>query len=264
MDFSIDALANWANIIAALLAVLAIIVGIWLSRRSTQKKSLSCSIDPLLSPIEIKTGDTLKGDIEVRYKGHAIDNLFVMRVRIKNTGTLPIRKSEVVEPLTFVFGPDSELLRLPLDVDRKPDNLKLRWTFGKVKTSRPDSAVLDFDLLNQGEEFTIEFVFTGKYAIPKIMARIEGLSEIELLDPEETHLQEEAHKAWKTIWGVLALGVVLAIMMGLQALYSSKGDFPIYFFSLQYILMAVVMTYEAWKILKFVWYRVQKRKPNVL
>jgi hypothetical protein len=175
--------------IGAALALIAILISVWLYRRNRQRKALACEFDPVVSPIEIKAGTALEGDIEIRYKGQEVGNLFLVRARLKNTGSLPIRESDVVQPVTFIFGAGTELLREPQVVHRKPENLQIAWHWPEQDPDTKRNAVeLGLELLNPGEELTAQFVCTGEGRTPTVTARIEGITEIELLDPEETRL----------------------------------------------------------------------------
>lgn len=177
-------IANWGSFIAA---VIAIIVSVWLYRRGRKKKTLACEFLSVESPIEIRSGDALDGAIEIRYKGQIVDNLFIVRAILKNTGNTAIQESDVIDPVTFNFE-EGELLRPPKILDKKPSNLKFRWKFepDPVGTGvKPSIAKLEFRLFNPGAEMTVEFLCAGESQLPKVGALIEGVSEIELLEREK-------------------------------------------------------------------------------
>lgn len=176
--------ASWAQIMSLPVAVIAVLVSVRLYRRGRQRRALACEFGSIVSPIEIRAGEALRGELEIRYKGQNVENLFIVRAKLKNIGNLPIRKSHVIEPVTFAFETSVELLREPEPVHKKPENLKIDWDFGEVdSTSKPNTVSLAFDLLNPGDELTAEFTCTGKSTFPKVVARIEGIEEIELLEP---------------------------------------------------------------------------------
>ena len=160
--------------------------------------------------MEIKAGDALKGDIEIRYKGQPVSNLFVARATLKNTGTLPIRKADVIEPLAFTFGNDTELVRHPQISSLRPKNLKVAWKFDTTGSpAKVNVAQLDFDLLNPGDELTAEFVCTGKSSLPKLTTRIEGVSDVDLLDSQVMRWKNEIKTAVVFGGGVMLLMLVL-------------------------------------------------------
>lgn len=202
-------LADWAQIVSVPLAIVGIVLSIWLYRRGRQRRAISCVFDPLTSPVEIKAGDALRGEIKILYRGQPVSNLFMIRATIKNTGNLPIRKTDVVEPLTFMFRPSAELVRQPQTVNTKPDNIQATWSVLETETpARVTIAQLEFDLLNPGEELTAEFLCTGESSVPKLTARIEGITQIDVADSQEMRWRKEIRSA--------AIVGIAAILMGLS------------------------------------------------
>lgn len=263
--------ANWAQIIAL---PLAIIIAVWSLRRSRQKRALACDFDPIVFPIEIKAGEALEGDIEIHYSGQPVENLFLVRAKLKNTGNMAIRKEHIIEPVTFAFGPDAELLRKPRVLDKKPDNLKIDWDLSEIApASRPSAVSLDFDLLNPGDELTAEFTCTGQSKMPKVTARIEG-GEIELLEPEEKRLKREVYmKLFSLVLFPGAIALLLVIFAvgefarNLVTRVTSLSEDQILVFSmlvavpLFLLFIPVVVFWNiAEPILRLVRYRRRKRK----
>jgi len=225
---NLSSLANWAQIISLPVAIIAILVSVWLYRRSRQRRALACEFDPIVSPIEIQAGEALKGDIEIHYRGQAVKNLFLVRAKLKNVGNVPIRKADVVESVTFTFGPDVELLRQPQILDKKPENLKVEWDFGETTPPvRPNAVNLKFDLLNPEDELTMEFTCSGNGRVPKVSGRIEGMKEVVLLDPEEKRLRKEVIDGLALpIMCVIAVFTVMASMLVSERLSKITSSVP--------------------------------------
>jgi hypothetical protein len=222
MNNLLTTVANWAQIVALPIAIVAIAVTIWIYFRSKQRRALSCTFDPLISPIEIKAGDALKGDIEIRYRGQSVANLFIARATLKNTGNLPIRKTDIVEPLTFTFGSGIELIRKPHASNMRPHNLKIAWNFSMSGTpAKVNVAQLEFDLLNPGDGLVVEFICTGTSSLPTLTARIEGVTEIGLLDSQEVHLLNDIKSA--TIFMLGFFSIVMVIFLVFPASNSSDS-----------------------------------------
>ena len=198
--------ANWAQIISLFVAIVAIVVAVVSLRRGRQRRALSCIFDPIVAPIKIESGDALRGQIEIRYMGKPVENLSLVQAKLKNTGNLPIRKEHVIEPVTFTFGPDSELLRPPVVLQKNPANLSLEWTVIAGTTSKPNSVSLTFDLLNPRDELTVQFICTGASVAPEVKARIEGVSEIELFDAPDKYSLMNARR-------VMLIAVMFAAML---------------------------------------------------
>ncbi len=175
--------ASWAQIISVPLAILAIAISILLYYRSKQKRSLACIIESIDTPIAIKVDKSrLEGDVEIRYKGQIVENIFIVRATFTNTGNTPLKNADFVEPLTFSLD-NVRFLRQPRISNMKPENLSATLTLAPTSEALDQKVTLiSFNLLNPQEEFTVEFVCTGKPSLPIVKARIEGITQIELLD----------------------------------------------------------------------------------
>lgn len=233
--------ANWANIIVVPLAIISAIVAaisIWLFLRDRQKRALSCEIDRAQFPVEIKAGEALEGEIEIHYKGRSVENLFLVEAKLANTGTLAIRDSHVVEPVTFTFDPDSEILRKPRILHKKQPNLYVDW----VPAPEPNVISLEFNLLNPKDEFVTEFLCTGKNAVPEITARIEGVEQIKLLTPGQKQTKALRNAAIAFIMLIILLAI--PIVFGREILRILP--FPAWIFLMT--SLGLIALYYFWKV----------------
>lgn len=205
--------AQWAQIISLPVAVITIAVSVWLWYRSRQKRALACEFNSIVSPVEIKAGEALAGDIEIRYRGENVDNLFLIQATVRNTGNLAIWREHVIRNIVFNFGPDVELLRSPRVIDTKPKGLDVNWHLTEIgrAVGKPSSIGLDFGLLNPEDELTAEFLCTGKSQVPDVTARIEGVQEIEVVDSEA--IREERLRRVSLVQGMANIFVVFAIFL---------------------------------------------------
>lgn len=218
--------ADWAEIIG-LIGIPLTIFGFWLAYRSRRIHRLICEFDPVTSPLEIKAGEALEGEIEIRYKGQPVESIFIVNAKLENAGNESIRESEVVKPVTFSFGTNAKLIRQPKILHRKPPNLGARWTATGESSAtnvvqlatgpfRADQAVLSFDLLNPGDHLTTEFLCTGEPGFPEPTARIEGIREIEVRATDE----ERAHqRMWLSL---LAFTTLVSWLGGIDSYLHSR------------------------------------------
>lgn len=184
--------ASWANILALPVAVVAVILSIWFYNKSKSHRNIACEIDPIFSPIVIETTNSLSSDIQILYKNKPIQNIFVVRAKLTNTGNIPLRKSDFYTPITFVFEPEATLLRQPEVVIKSPPNIKVDWIKGDDDSYSSDyNKALDIELLNPREEITVEFICSGKSSAPSVVTRIDGVKEIDTLDETDRKLLEE-------------------------------------------------------------------------
>ena len=220
-------LADWAQIVSVLLASIALLVSVVMYRRGRQRRALLCEFDSIVYPVEIEAGTALAGDLEIHYRGEPVRNLFVVRATLENNGNAPIRKSHVLEPVTFVFPPGTDLLCEPKVVAKKPSNLKISWNLSKTGSdSRPSAAILDFDLLMQHEVVITEFTCTGTSTWPQVTARIEGIPEIKVVDPEMSALMKKISSAATSLALPAILTSLLLIAVAPMILRPSEGILP--------------------------------------
>lgn len=241
----LNLLANWAQILALPLTIIVAAITVWYTRRGQQKRAISCTFDSVASPVEVKAGEALKGDIEIRYKGKPVENLFVVRAHLRNTGNSSIRKSDVLEPIKFTFAENAELIRQPIVVDRIPKELNFDWQFGMIgNPPRVNSTSLIFDLLNPRDELTVEFICTGKSEIPKLTARIEGVSQVDTISPYEVYLLK--HNLF-TIWGMVYAIIMVACILAIAAIiiYGFRSsELPFLLLSIAMFIFGVYMLWE--------------------
>jgi hypothetical protein len=205
--------AAWAQVISLFVAVIALVVPVSLYYLTKRRKALGVQCHPIVFPIEVKAGEALKGDIGITYRGQTIQNLFLVQATLKNIGNQAIPRSDVVEPVRFAFGPGTELLREPQVVHRQPENLQIGWSWSAEEAdTKPNAVELTFDLLNQEDELTAEFICTGKGTIPKVTARIRDVRKIEVIDRERMRLRKEwMAELWKVT--LLIVGISICILL---------------------------------------------------
>lgn len=251
-----------AAIVGVILTTAFGVAGVIVAWRSRQRRAIACQFDPIVSPLEVKAGAALEGDIEIRYRGQPVENLFIVRAKLKNTGNVAIRKSHVVESITFRF-PDAGPLRTPRTVERSPADLSHRWkTFpdpaippgGRV---RPLVHTLEFELLNPGDELTVEFLCTGQTTLPQLTARIEGVTRIDQLDPELLKLRQGFRRS-VALGGTIVAGGIIVSAAQLILGFSVE---PVY--ALAALILSFLMMLGIAQALNYLTFRQERREQVV-
>ncbi len=247
---------NYLSVIAQILgfpvAIISIAISLWLYQKSKQRRELSCTIDPIISPIEIKAGEAIKGEIEIRYQGEIVQNLFIVRVQLKNTGNVPIRKAEVVEPITFTFDKGTEFLREPRTIIENPSNLNSKWSLKSSTDSKnPNIAHLEFDLLNPEWETSAEFLCTGKSSLPSITAKIEGVLGIGQINYEEQRIRRRMKEVlFPTLLGTTVGGIAMFIIFAVTGAVEPNKYIVFFWLTLGAIgIMALLMTLTGYALI---------------
>ncbi|MDX1523308.1 MAG: hypothetical protein R3264_16910, partial [Anaerolineae bacterium] len=213
--FDLSVLANWSQIISLIVAAIAVVVAIRQNRLGKNKPALTYIPSHLSSPTLIHAGRTLESELEIRYKGRKIQDLRVMQITLKNTTGIPIRKNHIVKPISFTFESGSELLTHPKIDNSFPSDLHVDFTI-----NAPNMACLNFELFNPDDELTVEFVWSGPRAEPKVSARIEGIIDVNRVERDEL----TADKVYLFLSQIFVTVILLGVIFGIPiALLTGSG-----------------------------------------
>lgn len=169
---------TFEGILTICLAAVGIMVMYNLQKR---KKNLTCIKYPFLSLIDVRGG--IRDKIRIYYAKDLVENLSRMKVKVKNRGNIPIRQDKIVKPLEFDFGENLKVIDYYVsDIDPKPRGINVELKYD----TKSNLIKCCFDLLNQKDEFTIEFLCSGVgKEYPEINARIEGIKQVDVITIDE-------------------------------------------------------------------------------
>ena len=152
--------------VAVVLAVLAIIISVLLQRR---KKALSYEIvskTPVLS-----TAEEIAGKLQIRFQGESVQGVYLLVIRIINTGNIPIASSDYERPLSIHFYKETRVLTGEVS-QSDPININ-------AQIEVHDQSILVMPvLLNKGDSITIKALVSNYSCMPKFDGRIIGVKNI--------------------------------------------------------------------------------------
>lgn len=121
------------------------------------------------------------GNANVEINDVNTSSLYRQSIKIWNSGEIPIKDL----PILYVFETQSPTFQI-LAVTH---NTKPKYEFGKISLIKEDqySKKYVYDLLNTNDEFTIT-ILTNEEVPPSVHSKIEGLSTIPVIPPEEDRL----------------------------------------------------------------------------
>jgi hypothetical protein len=247
--------ASIATIIGVPLAIIAIVV----TMRDRQRRALSYAYDEILAPVEIKSG-LVTSDIQILFKGKPVENIFVIRVGIKNTGgsASSIKRSELIEPIEFVFSSGTRILLEPQAIKLTPENIKVEYS---LLTGQPDEgprgATMTFDILNASWEIITEFVCTGDKNYPWVVGKVEGINKLENYFVGKTFDKVYASLMLKFIFVSFLFGYGVVTTSFILRLYFPGQEFWIQFIA---SLIAITFFFGA-GIFTFIHY-IRSTEPN--
>lgn len=162
--------ADWISAFAAVLAVITTIVMFIKMQKYRRLQFLVSSF----SLIDVKR--SIKDKIKIYYDENIVSNLSMVKVKVKNSGKLAIRKEDVVSPIEIVFNEKTKIIDwsvasteppgININLERLDDEYGIKCNFG---------------LLNPGDEANLELVCIPEDgSIPEVRTRIEGLKHVDV------------------------------------------------------------------------------------
>jgi hypothetical protein len=237
----------WIPIVLALLTILVMVM---LHIRSKRKKELICKLFPSLSLVDVRT--EVKDKIKIYYNDDLVENLSMTKVKIRNNGNLSIRKEDIIKPLEFNFGEKLSVIDYSA-IDTEPEGITVNLESNNEKNNLIRCF---FDLLNPGDEFTLQFVCLGESKeLPNITARIEGVKQIEV---ETISASEEKIERMRKLgkWSIY-MGLAMLVLGAIGFAYSEDDFWGIFFVSygmaliiLGFLSKAVIMKSKYTLLLK--------------
>lgn len=155
--------------VGVILAIIAIIITVILFFNQRQRKALSCQIisnTPLL-----KIDEEIKRDLQILFKGKAVQDIQLIIARIINTGTVPIKSSDYECPINFHFGEDVQILTAEV-TETNPNSLKASANIERKEVT------LTPTLMNSGDWITLKILVNQFDESITVDSRIVGVKEI--------------------------------------------------------------------------------------
>ena len=121
-----------------------------------------------------------KSNIQIRFKGKVVPKVRLVEIRIKNSGNLPIKPEDYIEPLSLRL-PNSEILSSEV---RDAHSL---GAYIETKLSDRSEIVLGKTLLNPTDFFDVKVLFADGDADLSLVGRIVGVSKIRNLTGREVN-----------------------------------------------------------------------------
>lgn len=143
-----------------------------------RKKMLSYTI--LTNSGLFTDSDMAKGSLEILFKGQVIPNVQLVEIRIKNSGNLPIKPDDYIEPLRLRSS-NSKILSSEVS-----DTYSVGAHIEK-ESSNQSEIVLSRTLLNPRDFFDVKILLSGESADLSVVGRIVGVSTIQNLTGREVN-----------------------------------------------------------------------------
>ena len=167
---------DYDYIINHLPEIIIIIAAFVIFSLQIRRKALTYTI--LTNTGLISDSDKSKDNIQIHYSGRVIPNIRLVELRIKNSGNLPIKPDDYVEPLR-IRSLNSNILS---------SEVRDTYSLGaSVELSSPTEIVLNKTLLNPKDFFDVKLLLSGGTAELAVTGRIVGVTTIQNLTGREVH-----------------------------------------------------------------------------
>jgi len=171
-------MVEYDYIIGHLLEIIIIIAAFVIFLLQIRKKTLTYTI--LTNSDLVSVTDEGTSNIQIRYKGKVVPKVRLVEIRIKNSGSLPIKPGDYIEPLS-VRLPNSKILSSEVR-----DAHSLGASIEK-KLSNRSEIVLSKTLLNPTDFFDVKIFLADGAADLSVGGRIVGVSKIQNLTGREVN-----------------------------------------------------------------------------
>jgi hypothetical protein len=176
---------------------------------AARKKELTCTLLNMTRLVSENLGG-ISPDMRVEFRGQAIYSLSKMTFSLRNSGAAAVRAQDVSDPVHLQFPPGAKLLSA--SVER---TLPLKFSFSARQDSEANQVVIDFPLLNSGDEgvFSV-YVLNSEPQRPSFEGRVVDVPQ--LIYAESTSANG-AGSDWPH-WSHATRTVVRRSMLGLYGL----------------------------------------------
>ena len=193
---------GYINVILTVIVVITAIISLFLFVRTQRKKRLHCikySPTPLFTVKE-----AVKEKIKIFYGDKIAENLFLMEMKIVNSGNVSIRKEDIVNPVQFQFDDKTNVIDWSV-INTKPKDIPANLV---LLPNENNKVQCDFDLLNARDELDLQFICTGKPTEISVHGRIEEVKEIKIVSEDAIKRKEFI---MSFIGGILIGGILFLI-----------------------------------------------------
>ncbi len=192
------------QLVSTLLAIAGIFATYYAFSLSQPRKELQIVYDSPISLVDVRPEAVQ--DIQVFYKKEPASKVYLLQIRIKNTGNQPIASADYVRPLLFSFSEDYRLADAKVIASEPPD---IGLTISKTSEY---AAQASSTLLNPDDTVSVRFIIIGAdrdAIVNKLLidGRVTGIKEIRTLSSAQ-----QQTPLWVQLFIGVALGVVASIL----------------------------------------------------
>jgi hypothetical protein len=165
---------HW-QFITVIVGIIAIAITIIIYYSQRQYKDLSYEIISN-SPLITKSKE-IESNVQIFFDKKPVNNVYLVILKLFNSGNIPISAKDYESPLTFNFGEQASILSADVT---KTEPRNLRVNLKEIN----NKIILKPVLLNSGDSITFKFLLSDFSSIIKPEARILGIRDISFKSKE--------------------------------------------------------------------------------
>jgi len=183
---------------AVIVGIIAIAISIIIFYSQRQYKELSHEIISS-SPLLTKSKE-IEGNVQILFDNKPVNNVYLVVLKLINSGNIPISAKDYELPLSFDFGEQSNILLADV-TNTEPEGLKINLNIIKNKV------MVNPFLLNANDTIILKILLSDYSSVIKPEARIYGVKDI-------SFKRKDGFK-----WISFFLGVLISFVFGIVIVY---------------------------------------------
>jgi hypothetical protein len=200
LDFLRDPI--WQFILGAAGIIISGIISIFIYRRQQPRKEITCRLVSVTPLFNIK--ENFQGKLQVLFDSKPIENVYIITIRVYNSGNTSVTSSDYEQPINVVIGTDEILSSEVLETTPHGIPASVKFSANEIQISPT--------LLNPNDALVINAVVNQYYERVNVSARIVGIRKLELLLPEQ--FEKDAARAIETASELISVVAAITAMIG--------------------------------------------------
>lgn len=210
-----------SNIIAIVLAILAIIATVVITNYFRDKKELRITLLANEKIIQKSKNSDNINNLKILYNETELINPAIIKFSVKNTGNVDITKDDFLSPISITL--DNIII---YDCFISSIDNQIESSINDSTSIKNNSIIIDNFYLLKNEEFTITLITEEIISDYEINARILGINEIKKFMPHEN----------KFFFAMSIIGLIFSILMFSWQIFTIRTkNYKVAFFNKKYI-----------------------------
>lgn len=119
----------------------------------------------------ISKSKEIEGNLKIIYKDKTVDNIYLIIIKLINSGNVPINRNDYESPIVFSFNPNIGIIQADV-IKNEPDSIK------SIISIDSNKLLIEPLLLNESDSITFKVILSVFDGYIKADARIYGIKDI--------------------------------------------------------------------------------------